>query len=230
MRCFKRAIAKRKINKGEVVSDLDVEFLEGDGMQDNLNTIKTFDFVDFVIDGHDKRKRVEGVEWDGIVTHHTGVGGRTEIDDALWARLNRNIAAYLGRKDNAYVSAHYQIGRKGEITQIVNPEYYVAYHAGKSKWWNSKERKMMTGCNNWMIGIELLGDGNLHEYSKEQYAAHAKLTAHLMDKFGIGGHQLVGHEMVSPGRKTDPGVEFDWIVYLELVYKYGFDNLRGTQG
>lgn len=166
------------------------------------------------LDGHDKRRKKN--PWIGIVIHHTTVGNRTEISNSLWKRLHKNIAQYLAKKDKRYVSAHYQIGRMGEITQIIDPDRYVAYHAGKSSFWNPIQRKWISGCNDHFIGIELLGDGNKIEYSHEQYESLIELTSFLMNRYpSIIPNCIVGHEMVAPNRKIDPGKLFDWRYYFK---------------
>jgi AmpD protein len=176
------------------------------------NTDKLFDFISDAIDGQDRRPKKN--DWVSIILHHTGLGDRKEIDEGLWAKLHRNIAAYLAKKDDAYVSAHFQIGRNGEITQIVNPDLYVAYHAGKSSFWHPALRRFVSGMNDYAIGIELLGDGNERPYSVQQYTSLGKLVASLMERYPtIQPHCITGHETVSPGRKADPGKYFDWRLF-----------------
>jgi AmpD protein len=169
-----------------------------------------------VIDGNDKATMYD--RWAGIVIHHTDIGGNADRDESNWRKLHKNIASYLGAKDDKSVSAHFQIGRYGEITQIINPEYYIAWHAGKSEFWHPLKRRWQPGCNDFMIGIELLGDGNLSGYTEEQYLSLANLITALMDKFKtIQPHCITGHEVVSPGRKVDPGKYFDWKKLFRLL-------------
>ena len=193
----------------------------------NNNTINLNDaIITKVLDGYDKKRKSD--DWVGIIIHHTGVGGRTHIDEPLWSRLNRNIANYLGKKDSVYVSAHFQIGRSGEVTQIVNPDYYIAYHAGRSNFWHPVKRKMVTSWNKYSIGIELLGDGAHHEYTEEQYKALGALTGFLYQRYPtINPQCIVGHEMISPGRKTDPGESFDWRrYYFEITSQVPVDSSK----
>lgn len=184
--------------------------------EDNLTVMPTRHVSEYF--GHDKRGRKD--EWCLIVVHHTGIGGRKEISPSLWEKLGKNISAYLGKKDSNYVSAHYLITRSGERVKIIDPKAHVAFHAGKSSFWNSVKRKWVSGCNEFAIGIEMLGDGNLHKYSDEQYAELATLIKELRVEFkNIPPNGIVGHEMVSPGRKVDPGVYFDWDKLFKLIYK-----------
>jgi len=170
------------------------------------------------LSAHDKRKRREK-HWVGIIIHHTGIGGRKVISEALWARLYRNITAYLGAKDKNYVSAHYTIGRHGETTELVDPKEYEAFHAGKSTHWCGYHRRIVSDWNRSAIGIELIGDGNIHEYSEEQYEALIDLCCYLVATHDtIHPLNILGHEAISPGRKDDPGKFFDWNYLFEGIY------------
>lgn len=125
--------------------------------------------------------------------------------------LIRNVAEYLGRQDDVFVSAHFMINRRGAIIQIVNPDHFCAFHAGVSSVWHPTHRKFVSGLNQTFIGIELLGDGNLQEYSQEQYKSLGSLCTELIKRYStIHLHCVAGHEVVSPGRKVDPGRIFDW--------------------
>lgn len=184
-----------------------------------LNLEKSVPCVTEIIDGQDRRVRPG--DWIGIVIHHTGLGDRREITDSLWRTLQKNIAAYLARKDDVFASAHFQIGRFGEITQIVNPDHYIAFHAGVSTFWHPVRRKFVSGMNDFAIGIELLGDGNVREYSEAQYEALGRLCAELLERFPtIQPHCITGHEVVSPGRKSDPGKLFDWRKAFAAIYRH----------
>ena len=165
--------------------------------------------------------------WTGVVLHHTGIGSYPFIDDDdLWRRLYKNIGRWLARKDDVYVSSHFIIGRQGEISRLVNPKLAVAFHAGRSSFWDAARRRWRTGCNDFMIGVELVGDGNKQTFSDEQYLATARLTNWLMGEFpSIEPNCIVGHEAVSPGRKVDPGRLFEWKkFYWLLAYYGGFGN------
>lgn len=112
------------------------------------------------------------------------------------------------------VSAHALIRRDGRITQFV-PFGRRAWHAGESSWCG-RER-----CNDYSIGIELEGtDGSAYE--ERQYSSLALLLAALIDAYpGLTAETLAGHSDIAPGRKTDPGIGFDWprlraLLHLEL--------------
>lgn len=158
----------------------------------------------------------------GIIIHHTDIGNRNPdlVTDETWRSLFKNITGWLTKKDDVYVSAHYHIGRFGETYELVDPFKFVAFHAGRSKYWHPETRAYVENLNEYYIGIELLGDGNKGMFSEAQYDACAKVCAYLLDKFpSIMPHLITGHENVSPGRKVDPGRFFDWRKLFDRIYK-----------
>jgi len=162
-----------------------------------------------------RTKRTSG--WIGIIIHHTAVpDGLT--DDSMWARAYRNIAGYLLKKDENYVSAHFIIGKAGEIAQLVDPDKYEAFHAGKSSYWHPGYRKVMPDWNRYAIGIELVGDGNKYYYGEKQYDALIALCKELKEKYGIHPHGILGHESISFPRKQDPGARFQWDRLFAGIY------------
>ena len=105
--------------------------------------------IDRSMQAYDKKPRKN--HWVGIIIHHTDIGGRKEISDSLWDKLGRNISLYLAKKDNNYVSAHYTIAYDGLIRELVNPDQFVAYHAGKSKFYHPIYRKEVRSWNEYAI-------------------------------------------------------------------------------
>jgi AmpD protein len=74
--------------------------------------------------------------------------------------------------------------------------------------------------NDYMIGIELVGDGNKGKFSTEQYLALADLCKNLTKKYStISPRCIVGHDEISPGRKVDPGIHFNWRFFYKLLFK-----------
>lgn len=108
-----------------------------------------------------------------------------------------------------YASAHFMIARDGAIFDLV-PIPNKAWHAGKSEW-NGKDN-----CNSWMIGIEMVATLE-SGYTDAQYDALIELTKELIDKYNISWDNITGHENIAPGRKTDPGPNFDWERYRALT-------------
>ena len=108
------------------------------------------------------------------------------------------------------VSAHALVRRDGGIVQYV-PFQRRAWHAGESRW-QGRER-----CNDYSIGIELEGT-DASAYEPAQYAALARLVARLCRAYPtLSPDRIVGHSDVAPGRKTDPGIAFDWPLLRALV-------------
>lgn len=157
---------------------------------------------------------------DGIVIHYFS-GRYTFPNDPfnpkkcynLFVDLNRSVDQREHYKmedypNRMYASAHFMIDREGNIYELV-PLPYKAWHAGKSSW-NGREN-----CNMWMVGVELLATHD-SGYTDEQYLALDSLTEKLRSEYNISWDNITGHENVAPGRKTDPGPNFDWNRYKQL--------------
>ena len=71
--------------------------------------------------------------------------------------------------------------------------------------------------NDFSIGIELEGL-NSDGYMEPQYDVLISLTRALFQRHpGLGRDNLYGHSDISPGRKLDPGPQFDWDLYRAAV-------------
>ena len=102
--------------------------------------------------------------------------------------------------------------RDGSVVQFV-PFHRRAWHAGASQW-RGRER-----CNDFSIGIELEGTDTL-PYTPIQYQVLARVAAALCQAYpGLDAGAVVGHSDVAPGRKSDPGIAFDWPL-LRSVLRY----------
>lgn len=146
---------------------------------------------------------------DTLVIHHISLpvgqfGGRF-IEDFFCNRLNVELDPYFKEIGHLEVSSHFLIDRQGHLTQFVSCNDR-AWHAGMS---NLFERDQ---CNDFSIGIELEGTGET-AFTSAQYETLAKLTNILKRKYPI--QHIVGHSDISPGRKTDPGLSFDWKLYRQ---------------
>ena len=114
------------------------------------------------------------------------------------------------------VSAHACIKRNGAVVQYVDFTKR-AWHAGISVW------QGRTGCNDFSIGIELEGTDDIG-YTHAQYAALKALTLFLQAQFpAISLGRIVGHNDIAYGRKTDPGVQFDWPRFRQSIHTYKDD-------
>lgn len=133
----------------------------------------------------------------------------------------------------AKASAHLVIGRDGSITQLV-PFNGVAWHAGKSQWRNviglnshsigielDNAGPLQRAGNDWVSWfgqhyspnevIEAVHKNQKtsqgwHLYTAEQMAAVFEVSVLLVNHYGL--KDILGHEDIAPGRKTDPGPAF----------------------
>lgn len=108
------------------------------------------------------------------------------------------------------VSAHYLIGREGEVFQMLN-DYLRGWHAGKGKWGN------ITDMNSISIGIELDNNGK-EPFPDIQINALLTLLDTLKTNYDIPQANFLGHADIAPSRKNDPSVFFPW----KKLYERGF--------
>lgn len=144
--------------------------------------------------------RPAGTAIDTLIVHDTetpGVMKATTI--ANW---------FLNPKSE--VSAHYIIGKAGEIVQCV-PDEKRAWHAGPSRF-EGREK-----VNDFSIGIELVNaQTGSDPFTDAQYASLIALTADLVARYNIPLTHITGHRHVTnyPELKRDPADNFDWERYL----------------
>jgi len=132
-----------------------------------------------------------------------GEFGGPWIERLFTNRLEVAAHPYFAAIDGMRVSAHALIRRDGSILQFV-PFALRAWHAGASSW---RGREC---CNDFSIGIELEGADSV-AYEDAQYASLAALIAALIDAYPtLRTDAIAGHSDIAPGRKTDPGLAFDW--------------------
>ncbi len=152
-------------------------------------------------------ERPPGTVADLIILHGIslppGDYGGPWIDRLFTNRLPADAHAYFAEVAALRVSAHALVRRDGEIVQYV-PFQRRAWHAGQSSW-QGRER-----CNDYSIGIEIEGT-DTSPYESAQYTAVATLIVELCRAYpSLSMDRVVGHSDVAPGRKTDPGLAFDW--------------------
>jgi N-acetylmuramoyl-L-alanine amidase len=137
----------------------------------------------------------------------------------------------------AKVSAHLVIGRDGNITQVV-PFNRIAWHAGKSQWdarsglnnfsigieldnagklervgsrWISSATKRAYPDDDVLVANHRHDPAGTppsgwHEYTEAQMEAALAVGSLLMQRYQL--KDVLGHEDIAPGRKTDPGPAF----------------------
>ena len=132
-----------------------------------------------------------------------GKYGGNEIKDFFLNELDTSNHEYFESIKNLKVSSHIVIKRTGEILQFV-PFNKRAWHAGISSYLGKEN------CNDYSIGIELEGTDD-SEFTDEQYNSLINLTSSLIRSYpNLSEDRLVGHSDIAPGRKSDPGIFFDW--------------------
>lgn len=149
------------------------------------------------------------------------------------------IAAYF-QKSSAKASAHLNLGVDGELTQNMGLEK-KAWHAGKSSWaglTNLNNHSIgIEVCNPGPLTITSKGykswfgkyydDDSIIEgphpnnpngpvygwlpFTNEQMTVLTTLGQAIMEEYNL--IETLGHDMISPGRKTDPGLCMNHRVY-----------------
>ena len=106
------------------------------------------------------------------------------------------------------VSCHYVVDEDGTVLQLVD-ESKRAWHAGVSFW------RGITDVNSNSIGIEIVNPGHdfgYRDFTRPQIAALIMLSKEIIQRYGIGESNIVGHSDIAPSRKIDPGEKFPWDV------------------
>lgn len=104
--------------------------------------------------------------------------------------------------ERTQVSAHYVVGRDGQIVQMLNDDLR-AWHAGNSKWGS------VTDMNSCSIGIELDNNGT-EPFTDIQITNLMILLAKLKTSYNIPAANFIGHADIAPRRKPDPSILFPW--------------------
>ena len=156
--------------------------------------------------------RPEESEVDLLVIHNIslppGEFGGPYIEQLFCNQLDPQAHPYFADIAHLKVSSHFLIRRDGEIIQFVAINQR-AWHAGESSFCGQ------TACNNFSIGIELEGTDEL-PFTEAQYQALTELTQLMMQAYpAITPDRITGHSDIAPGRKTDPGMAFDWTRYKQ---------------
>lgn len=151
---------------------------------------------------HDARPR--GTRITLVVVHSIslppGEFGGNAIERLFTNRLDPSTHPYFKEIAGLKVSSHFLIRRDGELVQFV-PVGRRAWHAGVSSW-RGRER-----CNDFSVGVELEGTDH-GPFTHRQYERLTSLISALKEKHPL--RDIAAHSDVAPGRKTDPGRQFDW--------------------
>lgn len=129
-----------------------------------------------------------------VIIHHTAQNS-----------LDQTIRTFT--LEHTKVSAHYVIGRDGQVVQMLN-DYLRGWHAGKSKWGS------ITDLNSVSLGIELDNNGR-EPFPENQINALINLLDTLKKNYDIPQTNFIGHSDIAPSRKDDPSVLFPWKTLAE---------------
>ena len=136
--------------------------------------------------------------------------GGDYVENFFLNKLKISDHEYFREIKDLKVSSHLYIKRDGEIIQFV-PFDKRAWHAGESSFNGEFD------CNDFSIGIELEGS-DCDNFTDHQYQVLIDVTKQLMNKYpDIKKNSIKGHSDIAPGRKTDPGVKFEWTRYLNKI-------------
>tara|TARA_B100000941_G_C28318466_1_gene455255 strand:- start:44 stop:583 length:540 start_codon:yes stop_codon:yes gene_type:complete len=125
------------------------------------------------------------------------------IEEFFCNKLSVNENKYFESISDLKVSSHILIKRDGKIIQFV-PFNKKAWHAGESVF------KGRLNCNEFSIGIELEGCEE-DDFTQNQYKNLVNICLTLFNYYPeITRQNVVGHSEIAPGRKTDPGKNFNW--------------------
>ena len=152
--------------------------------------------------------RPDGCEPSLIVVHGIslppGEFGGPWIDHLFTNSLPTGEHSYFAEIEHLKVSAHVLIRRDGALRQYV-PFTARAWHCGESCY------QGRSACNDFSVGIELEGTDEI-AYTDPQYDRLTALVVCLRRTYAsLREAEIVGHEHIAPGRKTDPGPAFDWL-------------------
>lgn len=124
-----------------------------------------------------------------VIIHHTA-------QDSVEQTLHTFTVSH------SQVSAHYVIGRDGEVYQMLS-DYVRGWHAGAGKWGS------VTDLNSVSLGIEL--DNNGHEpFTEPQIYSLLNLLDTLKLRYTIPSANFIAHSDIAPSRKVDPSALFPW--------------------
>jgi N-acetyl-anhydromuramoyl-L-alanine amidase len=166
-----------------------------------------------IVESPNQDERPPGTEISLVVLHSIslppGEYGGESIERLFTNCLDPQAHPYFREICGLKVSAHFLVRRDGSVIQFV-PVERRAWHAGVSSW-RGRER-----CNDFSVGIELEGSED-ERFEDRQYAALTVLIRSLQQKHPL--RDIAAHSEVAPGRKTDPGAQFDWARLLAGLAK-----------
>lgn len=144
-------------------------------------------------------ERVGCQQPDMVVMHYTDM----EFEPSMERLLSPEVK----------VSTHFIIRRDGRLGALV-PVLKRAWHSGVSQFRGRED------VNSFSVGIDLVFvPGTDKKYTPSQYKTLRHLLQVLQRRLEFSKDRVVGHEDVAvpPGRKQDPGPQFEWAKVREWM-------------
>ena len=142
-----------------------------------------------------------------------GQFGTKGIEQLFTGTLDPDEHPFYAEIAHLRVSAHCVIRRDGTVEQYV-PFNKRAWHAGVSSFQGRQK------CNDFAIGIELEGTDE-QPYTEAQYQSLEAVSAQIISLYpAITLGRIAGHNDIAPGRKTDPGVAFNWTGFRQALSQH----------
>lgn len=146
-----------------------------------------------------------------------GVYGGPYIESLFAGTLDCSAHPSFSELQGLRVSAHFLVRRDGSIVQFVST-HDRAWHAGVSEFCGRSR------CNDFSIGIELEGSDD-DVFESAQIAQTVLLSAALCE-LHPSLRWVAGHSDIAPGRKSDPGPNFNWSDFLHRLDAIGMKLAR----
>lgn len=142
-----------------------------------------------------KDARSPSVDWIGVVWHGTG-GNPANPESTLRYNLRPDVKS----------SYHDLIAADGEWWQYLDPDQFLAWHAGVSRHEVAGTTYRNYGINERFLAVELDERNTGDPITTPQLDTAARLALHYRDRYGIplAEPYHVTHKQIAPGRKIDP--------------------------
>ena len=152
-------------------------------------------------------------------------GIRAVVIHATAGASSAGAISVMKRRDDP-ASFHWLVpdedeAQHGHLVWACTPEALAAWHVR-----NAASHPGVNGgagrVNHWSLGIEVVNAQKNDPFSAWQIEATARLVRYCWAKYPNLRH-VVSHAKLDPGRRSDPGGNFDWGRFKSLVIE-GADN------